>query len=353
MKQTIKYLEDSILKKREGYISFIALIIMSVSMIMTMQIIVLSELQTKMINARKNNIQSYYLSEGKILMSLYEDKYYYEQLNPALLDVFRRHNFATKQKNIIIDDFDLEEGDSCSYVNISFQDRDNRKEMVLVAKSDYMGMDTSVKSYSNLVNKLFEIKNPVLAMDEIEPKYKDELEKLLENIEENITAKNIDKPESVYTGEFSNFEEVNLEKLDSKTHKITCTRKTMNQPYIETFDKREVFIAIKRFQEKKAKFHINDNGNKIRLSGIIYVEGDMVISGNFTFNGIIIVKDGEIRINSKKEPIIRGMIISYDKNIREIKERIDLEYSSFLVYKYGTFIPGFLEIDMKFMKNGK
>lgn len=342
------------MKKRKGFISIIALIVMAISMILILDMLFTNSQQNQIMTSRGNNIQSYYLSEGKILMSLYWDKYYNDQLYPAVLDVFRKYNFDTKLKRITIDKSDLENEDNISDVQLTFQDNENRKELVIKAQSDYKGINTSVKSKTTLVNELFEIKESILAMDNIEEKYKYDLEKLLINIEENIAVREIDKSEILYVSETSSFNKITLKKVDKVNYKLICTRDTMGYPYIEGFDKREVFIVVKKFEDNKTAFHIDFSEFSSSLSGIIYVEGDMEISGEFTFNGIIIVKDGEIKVSSEVKPKINGMMILYDnENITKVNEEIDLQYYKFTVYKYGTFIPGFLDINLKSIKNGE
>ena len=342
------------MKKRKGFISIIALIVMAISMILILDMLFTNSQQNQIMTSRGNNIQSYYLSEGKILMSLYWDKYYNDQLYPAVLDVFRKYNFDTKLKRITIDKSDLENEDNISDVQLTFQDNENRKELVIKAQSDYKGINTSVKSKTTLVNELFEIKESILAMDNIEEKYKYDLEKLLINIEENIAVREIDKSEILYVSETSSFNKITLKKVDKVNYKLICTRDTMGYPYIEGFDKREVFIVVKKFEDNKTAFHIDFSEFSSSLSGIIYVEGDLKISGEFTFNGIIIVKDGEIKVSSEVKPKINGMMILYDnENITKVNEEIDLQYYKFTVYKYGTFIPGFLDINLKSIKNGE
>lgn len=342
------------MKKRKGYISIIGLIVICVSSIMILKIIFLNSQQNHIMHSRGNSIQSYYLSEGKILMSLYDRDYYNNQLYPALLNVFRKHNFATKSERVIIDKSDLGKYDSISDVKLSFGEKENRKEMILMTGSDYKGISTSVKSSVSLVNELFETGNGILSIDSMEEKYKDDLEKLLANIEENIAVKDNDNSEVLYANEVSDYPMITLKLDDNWDNKLISTRETMEYPYVEGFNKREVFLIVKNSQGDRPNFHIDCGRKSRRLSGIIYVEGDMEISGEFTFNGILIVNGGEIRVKSGVKPKVNGMIILYDgENISKVNEKIELMYYDYTVYKYGTFLPGFLDININSIKNGK
>lgn len=326
---------------------------MSVSMLMILDMIVSNTLQHEIGCSRCDGIQSYYLAESKILMSLYEDKYYKDQLYPAIVDVFWRYVFDTKLKSVIIDKSDLEGDDSSSYVRMYFTEEEARKRLLLVGKSNYKGIETSVKSSATIVNKLFEIYQPILSMDIMEDEYKDDLEKLLINIEENITINNLHNPESSYAKEVSNYSHISLNKCDRNNYKLTCSRETMTYPDIEGFNKAIVYLIIKSSEVNKAKLHIDCSDLPASLSGIIYVEGDLEITGEFTFNGIIIVKDGEVKVNGDLIPIVKGMMILYNnENIVKVNDEIDLLYDRFPIYKYGTFLPGFVDLDLKSIKNG-
>lgn len=342
------------MKNRKGYISIVALIVMAVSMILILKMIFLNNQQSHITNSRENNIQSYYLSEGKILMSLYVEKYYDAQLYPMVLDIFRKSNYATEMNHVTIDKSDLGDYDNKAYVNLSVNDSKNRKELVLKSQSNYKGNNTSTKARATLVNELFEIKESILSMDTIEEEYKRDLEKLLTNIEKNISTENINNFNTLHTKEIFEFNKISLKKVDETNCNILCKRDTMLKSNIEGFDKREVFILIKAFEDNKSTLHIDCSDRPITLGGIIYIEGDMEISGEFTFNGIIIVKGGKIKINSEIKPIVNGMMILYDnENIIEVNKNMDLQYYGFTVYKYGNLLPGFFDIKLKSIKNGE
>lgn len=342
------------MKKREGYISIIALIVMTISITIVLRMNFLNSQQSQIVNSRANAIQSYYISEGKILMSLYGDEYYNDQLYPTLIDVFRKNNFSAESKKVIIHKSDLEDCDNSNEVKLAFQDIDNRKELILKSKSDYKGMQTKTKARVTLVNELFEIKESVLALETLEDEYRDNFEKLLKNIEEDISVKNIHPFNSLYTKEIQDYTKIYLKTNSDNIFKLYCTRDTMEFPYVEGFDKREVFLVVKSTEDNKATFYLDCSERPMHIKGLIYIDGDLEITGDFTFSGIIIVNNGKIKINGDTKPKVNGMMILYeDENIIEVNERMDVKYFDFTVYKYGTLIPGFFEINLKSIKNGE
>lgn len=342
------------MKNRKGYISIIAIIVMSVSIIMILQIITIVKMQIMMLNSSVNKIQSNYYAEDKILMSIYDEKYYTGQFYPVVLDVFRKNNLSIIPREVIIEQSDLNVYDKYNKVELDFQDKNNRKELELKTQSNYKDIQTSVKGNLSLVNRLFEMDKIVLDMNTIENKYKEELEAFLINVEENITTNNTHKPDTLYATELYDFNSISLKKINSKVHNLICTRDSMENPYIEGFDKREIFLVIKEHNNEKVRFYIDSKENLIKLSGIIYVEGDLIVSGEFVFNGIIVIKNGDIIVNCEKKPIINGMIILSNSNMdEEIEVIADLNRSMFLVYKYGTFLPGFLDVNLNLIKNSE
>lgn len=342
------------MKKRKGYVSIIALIVMSVSMIMILDMIVSNTLQHEMAASRCDSIQSYYLAEGKVLMSLYEDKYYRDQLYPVIVDYFGKSNIGSASKSVLIDGKDLEGDDTSQHVRVYFPKEEVRKTIFLVGESNYKGIVTSVKSSITLLNEVFEIHQPILSMDIIEDEYKKDLENLMLNIEKNITTKNIYYPLSSYAKETYNYSDVSLKVVGKRNYNLICSRETMTHPDIEGFNNGIVYIVIKPFEDKRTNFHIDCSGLPASLSGIMYIEGDLEITGDFSFNGIIIVKDGQIKVNGEVKPVVKGLMILYDsENIVKVNNEIDLQYDSFPIYKYGSFIPGFIDLDLKLIKMGE
>ena len=152
-----------------------------------------------------------------------------------------------------------------------------------------------------------------------------------------------------------NCNEIVLHKNNSSSFELSSYNFSMIDPYIERFSSKEVIIIIKSSGEQISNFSIGEITNldeKIDISGIIYVEGNIIISSNFNFNGIIIVNNGEIIVESNKKPRIRGMVIMDNLlNYNLFTEKVDIVYDRYSIYKYGTYLPGFIDLKINVIKS--
>lgn len=340
------------MKARSGFISIICLIVMSVMMTMILYLESTTGLQHLILNSTVNNIQSYYLAEGKIYMILNEDKYYFNQLYPILTEYFRAIPFSKPPKDILIDEEDLELGDKMNRVKVIIVDKDNKKELRLIAKSDSNGLKATVTAYIKLFNEIFEKEVSILDTSLIEAECKEELKDLLLNISENINIKDCNKSKNIYGIESIDFNNIILDR-GSSGFTISAYRDAMVIPYVERFNEKEIFIIARSFGEYLTNFFIGDTDTikeAIKLSGIIYVEGNIIISKDFQFNGIIIVKDGDIRIADDIKVDIKGIIILDNIDNNDFLKCPDILYSRHSVYKYGTYLPGFIETKIDLIK---
>lgn len=343
------------MKTRKAYISIIALLIMSVLMIMTLYLIYSAKLEYLILDSSNSNTQSYYQSEGKIYMSIYDEKYYSTQLYPILTEYFRTYPLQIQPKDITIDNEDLEYGDMMNKVKVSIVEKNSQKQLNLTAESDCKGIKTIATSSISIINNLFERGDPVLSSDLIDNKDKKFFEDLLEKISKGISIDNCNIPRNIYGVQSTNYNEIALHKKDASSLELSSYRGSMTNPYVERFDCKEVIIVIMSSDDLPVNFYIGEITNlneKIDISGIIYVEGNITISSNFKFNGIIIVKNGEIIVESNKKPHIRGMVIMdnlLDYNL--FTEKVDIVYDRYSIYKYGTYLPGFIDLKINVIKS--
>ncbi len=342
------------MKNREGFISIICLIVMSVLIIMILYLEDTTRLGHLILSSTSNNIQSYYCAEGKIYMILQEEKYYIDQLYPILTEYFRNLPITRPTKDIIISKDDLASGDEIDRVKVKLIDKGDRKELQLISKSNFNGLRTTVTSNIKLFNEILEIEKGLIDPYSIEDKYKEDLDQLMVSISKDISINNCNKPENIFGMEIMNFSNIILDKKDNNNFEISCFRETMVLPYVERFNKREIFIIIRKFGDEPTNFFIgnsNTPNETIKLSGVLYIEGNVTISKDFEFNGILIVKDGEIRVAEDIKANIKGIIIADNVIYNDFIEISDIIYSRHLVYKYGTYLPGVIQPRINLIKS--
>jgi hypothetical protein len=132
--------------------------------------------------------------------------------------------------------------------------------------------------------------------------------------------------------------------VDSKLKELIKIRNEVES--IETFDK-DIFFIIKNKINTPVELIIDNN---LDLSGIIFLEGNLVINSKFTFKGIIILKgvDSNIIVNTTERPVLNGIVLT--EGDTSFSDHIELKYDSGFICKYGIYLPGFLEPKLEVIK---
>lgn len=340
--------------RRGGFISIIALIIMSVLLIMVIYLGTISELGHLILNSNNSKTQGYYQSEGKLYLSLYDDKYYKNQLYLHIIDVFRKNNFATTSKSVIIENLDLDYDDNEKNVRLEFYEKDNRVGMDIIARSRNNDIVTGLTSSGTLVKKIFEMEYSILSDELVDEEYKDELENILFQINDEINVDNCYRPESLFGIDFKQYSEIVFKKKDSINYELNSKRETMTDPYTVGFKGREAIIIARKPENQDLNFFIGEPDNPssdIELTGVLYINGNLIISDNFRFKGILIVENGEIIINTSNGPKISGLVILNNiENYNDFIEKTDIIRDKRMIYRYGTYLPGFLDPKISVIK---
>lgn len=336
------------MKDRQGFIYIFLVIIMFVCVSLTMHTLFLAYYETLILSSTRRGNQSFYNSESKILMCVNDDLYLKEKMIPILQDVFRNRHFEAR-KVIRMNREDLSEGDTESKVYITFRDKEKRKIIRLNCKSFERGVVSETTAMGTVVNELFEIQKPLIDILAIEPEYREKGEKLLEQIEGNISVDSSNKEDIVYGFETDDYDRIIL-----MPDKLICNIDNLGNNYRERINRRIVFIVGKKHRRENIELKIrkSDESDQNRLSGIIYIEGDIKIENDFDFNGIIIVNEGEILLEQGSKLNLNGMVIyCNNENPIELGENFNLNYSLGQVQRYGNYLPGFFDIDLDRIKS--
>lgn len=91
------------------------------------------------------------------------------------------------------------------------------------------------------------------------------------------------------------------------------------------------------------RFHTSKSNNLL-YSGIIELNGDIIIEDNMEFKGIIILNGGRIVLKNDSTLKISGLVIS--KQYIEVDEKVKIKYSHKDVLKYGSLIPNFIDLEL-------
>lgn len=334
------------MKKRCGYISVYILIIMFILMIMIYSLIHITDMGNHISLNTINNTQSFYIAEGKIFMVLY-DKYFDKEFYPFVADVLRGSKVNSKE--ILLDNVDLDKHETPTKLKLSLVREKGRMKFELKSEANYKGIKTSLISIGNLINDYFELGIPILspskARDSLDTYYKlldtifNEKDKYMDNIHENI-----------YIGQFSSFDRYYLDKNKHNSY-LFAFRENMSEPYVEYIDKDNMILFLSKSGNNTTELIIGneeDLNKIIELNGLLIVEGNIVVFNKLNFNGILILKDGDIIVMSEEKPSINGLVIS-NNDLSE--ENINAIYNIDNIYKFGVYLPGFIEPKILLIKS--
>lgn len=332
---------------RKGFVYIIGLLVFSIIIISCSYMLSLIILQTSVVESYSIKTQSYYNSLGKIYKTLSEEKYYDNQLLPVIISEFRRGQFP-EWVNVTFDPSDLVKGDYFDIVNVSFYVADNKKHLKLSCESILSGVQTSAISYGPLVDKFFELGIPILSPTTLKSEDLNDYNKLFYNIEENISIENSNLPSTMVGIYSSDYDNIKINKGKNNYEAFYYREDQLLKTQI--INKNEVFILIKNNLNKPINLTLGDveSGDNLSISGVIYIEGDVVINSNLIFNGIIILNKGNIFLDSQINVKINGVILIDDED--SLPDNLEVIYNRSNIYLYGTYIPGFLNPRIEIVK---
>ena len=337
------------MKNNQGFISILCLILLGLVIVIGISVEYSSMLRSKSLSASNHSLQSYYLAEGKIYMSLYEDEYYKNQLYVNIGEFFKKYPFSTSPKNIRIKQEDLMKEDSEDSVAINIMDTDSLKEIQLVAKSNYNKITSKVIAQGKIFNELFYLENFILSKEFLNDSMKNKLEEFLYFLYENISINFYKSDSSIYNKEIHNYDKLYIDnmgsykKIDINEHELPISTDSFTNSQI---------IIIAKSHNSNGNVVIGELSNNItKLSGILFIEGDLYIKSDFEFNGILILKNGSIYMENDAKFKLRGLVIGDNIINYDFIDKTDIIYSRDYLYKYCIYLPGIIDIDINLIKS--
>lgn len=324
-----------------------SLTIMVIIIFNVLYLMYVSNLEYLIINSEINSIQSSYLSEGKIYLVLNKEKYF-EKITPSI-ERFIKNPSLTSIKDIYIalDEDDLSEGDTHKSIWASiFYDYDERIVLELRAKSSYNKIIKEVISKVTILNELYELRKPIISDLTLNEKEKQVFTKYMDFLCQNINIPNLDiGMYGIYIKDFSKVKLIN----GSNEMIIEYYRNDINNPIkVEYIPTNNIFLLSKDNSKTTEVSFVDLNLlNGFNLSGIIYIEGSLIIENDFVFNGILIV-NGNIFINPLAKVTING--ITFHKGECEITNNLEAYYDFTEIRKYIIYLPKFIDLSIRSIK---
>ncbi len=339
--------------KRQGSILILVLLVFLVVLMGALYILHSSTMH--MYIARNNSInnQGFYTSEGKINMCIYEDKYYNIQLYPIIFNEFRNNNLSIKDYVLLYNE-DLDTHDTIKKVDVSFEIIQNRKCMKLVSQSKQDNILSSASSFYTIINEIFEWGIPILHGDYLDNIQNDKIIDYISELDKNIIMPKL--PTNVNGINSYDCDSVTINSINFKNLEVVYIREDKvikTDRIITPYKVNDLIIVISDLYGKGTNLSINNSEKATKFDGVIYIEGDLIIKNEFIFNGIIIINNGKIVVNTDINPIINGIIIGNGEEDWIDLSRVNVTYDFIPIHHYGTYLPDFLKTEFLMTKKGK
>lgn len=326
--------------KRTGFVSIIVLLIICLISIFCISITFNNNLQLALAFSSKKGMQLKILGEDKINRLIYDKHYTMKYIFPSL----RREcqdGFKPKSYKIVLDDEVFGETNK-DIVNISFEDKDNRKYLTIQTVTNYKDISNTTIFNGPVINHIFESGQAYIEDSYLEESDIETLDKLMELIKKDIKDYNVN---------FSS----NLMRIYADSRIISVILSDNNEVIIDynnikLHTKNNLLVLENKFS-KDTGLVIGSTSKKndvIDLSGVLYVEGDLVINQPINFKGIMIINGGDIVINTDITSTIMGMIIHRGEIVN--MDKLDLIYHKDNIYYYGIHLPGFMNPQLGVIK---
>lgn len=333
---------------RSGSIIILALIITLIIFISVSYLVYLTSLQTSILHSSSNKIQSLYLAESKINEVFYSDECFKNQIIPGAIQYLRApSNLKYSKITIPIDMSFLVEDDEEQFVSVEYSKPKGKPFVVeLFAKSNYKGVENKIMAYGPLLNPLFDNIDATLYSYDSDFKTVVKLESFLDGVQKDICIKDI--PSTMVGINTFDHDNITVGYKNSTTNVIRTFRNGNKTQESEIKD--DIMLVVKNKLNTPITLNIGDSQqtNLIKLRGLIYLEGDIIIRSKFQFTGIIILNDGNIIVDTDARPLFKGIILT--NAYTNLQDRIDMVTAYDEVCKYGTYLPGFLQPRIEVVK---
>lgn len=339
----------------QGFVSIIALLVMSIILISSISLITSSKLEYIILNSNNKSIQANYFAEGKINMALCDEKYYYSQTEPRIRNMLRYGRIGTNYDyKIRIDNEDLIEGDSNKNIDISFSD--DKRIMELKTFSSYDKIKKEVVAKVRMVNEFFDMDIPIVSENSIEASNAEEYNDFLDSFKDTIEIPSLDS--SIIGIKGIDYENIKINNRMDKKIELEFFRNNLEMPVRkEVLIKDRIFLLTKNNENRNINpvevlISSEDVQNTIVLNGIIYIEGNLNICSNFDFKGIIIINGGQLILDPSIEAKIEGILLmrNHETDIENM-DRLDISYNFKEIRVNGIYLPNFIEPRIEVMKN--
>lgn len=335
----------------KGSIIVFFLLFTAIIFVLSMFLVYISKMEYMIMNSSQNNVQAFYLAEGKILTAINDPKYFDNTILPGIKEYLKYGRIIDNDKRSIILDYeDLMEGDNDNKINLSFYKEESRRKLKLQTRISYNNIKRKADANLTIINELFEMGLPIISPNLLEDNV-EMYEKYMDFLQKEIYITALE--EDIMPVEIENYEIIKIHNnMNEKTY-IELYRNNIDFPIKKYFlDKDRVFLLAKNNGVEGVKTIImSDNtGDMVELKGIMYIEGDIYIRSDVAFYGILIVNNGSIYIESDNNFMLNGIFLGDDVDKLLYDERAEIDYNIHEIKRNGIYLPGFIDPKIECIK---
>ncbi|MFY9612836.1 MAG: hypothetical protein WAQ12_04775 [Tissierellaceae bacterium] len=355
--------------KRKGFISVMALLLLTVILASSTYMLYIFSTQTTIASNSHKNIQARIATEDKAKRLIYDEESFNNLVLPEIYHIMRNknppykntltsNNMPASNKITLPSDSPLASNVKSATIRLEGSDSmlqrqvvpDNYHEttsLILRLETDYQGVKNLVEFKGRVINRLFEIEEAFVTQDRLEDEeLVDEFHSLMDLIKAEIFKHDAKGTPSAIAMNFDG--DVTI---DEKY--ITGSLGDTNNFYGHTG--KHVFINVKNLKDERPSLevkHQTDPNRLIKIRGNIYCEGDLVISSPFELEGNLILNGGSLTLNTNEKPLVKGKVFfrgEGDLKFEDIKLKTEKKY----VYRFGSYLPGFIDVEIIVIKKQK
>lgn len=335
------------MKNKDGYIYVNLLVLVTIITLLILSFMGDVINRKNLTKAKLNQIQAFNSSESKILQVIQEDKYRNNKILPYVLKTLKNksYNKFKLELELELDNGDLINQDNIKLIRAEFDKNLNRNSK---PNQFYIKVDSKVNnSNSNLIgdivitNNIFTYGKPIIKPSDDILVNKDIQTFFNDFMEEDVMLfQPTEKFTSVIDIDAEIFEIYIDENKDFYLLKDGIKYTYLNEEFLRLFaiNKKGTNVYIEKYKEID---------NIIKLAGILYVNGDLIINNNLNFQGIIVVNNGKIRVGDDVYFENDGLLISNNKDLIETSSNVKLKYNHDIIFEMGPYIPGYIDFKIK------
>lgn len=291
-------------------------------------------MQSKLNSNRVNIIQGEFNIETEINRFVYD-----KSLSDGIINIIRRFpdDFLKKENvyNIPISSSLIENISG----EISFENkRDDRPKFNLKILGSYKDIQINKNVLGAICkDEVDDCDNGLVYLQNRSEDYIKTIEELLTAIPDSIHRDFLPSGHSLI--KTSNYNNIKIEAKPFGPSKLYFNN---NCNYINIFNNRMILVVQSDGFNKNNVLIDCSNYNSVLLNGIIYIEnGDLTFKGSCNFQGLVLIKDGEIKRECEDLSSILGKVVL--NSFKDPRESVQISYDSTMYLKYAKYLAPLME----------